>query len=439
MAVRRCRRAAAARPGLLGQETTDGRLIAAKCTDIKPTIQVAIVAFPDSGNAFICGSSGQNALNMNDKGVWFASNSLEAVRASDYSAGYGKYSAASGGSYAVVSHALRFCDTAKQALNYFMSMQPSGPGQTMFADVSGDAYVLEQSPAFRVVRKSGEFGENGNFIYMRNTALTDAGGVASLGGLAGKFYPHGGWAQNPPAGVSDPGGYADIQMGSVRTDQTMYNMLTQYAGKIDVNFDEMLWRYAGATPKDPFSTAEYRATKAYAWETPLNLENETVTVSVPDNGPNGVMYVCTGPVGTVGQPYEPGPDDDYYQIGGTHTFYELDLTTGPADVVGNAMLTAKSDIAAAYQKLMWIPYGAVHAELMPIFNQASAEYYAGVNWTTRASEATGNDQLLDYAQALTAYTRAECHAEQISEAIVKPPATPSDLGLHPYIYRQYGF
>ena len=65
------------------------------------------------------------------------------------------------------------------------------------------------------------------------------------------------------------------------------------------------------------------------------------------------------------------------RLGGTHTFYELDLTTGPADVVGNAMLTAKSDIAEAYQKLMWIPYGAVHAELMPIFNQANAEYYAG--------------------------------------------------------------
>ena len=82
----------------------------------------------------------------------------------------------------------------------------------MFADVSGDAYVLEQSAAFRVVRKSGDFGENGNFIYMRNNALTDAGGVATLGGMAGKFYPHGGWAQNPPAGMDDPGGFADIQM-----------------------------------------------------------------------------------------------------------------------------------------------------------------------------------------------------------------------------------
>ena len=40
---------------------------------------------------------------------------------------------------------------------------------------------------------------------------------------------------------------------SVRTDQTMYNMLTEYAGKIDVNFDKMLWRYTGVMPKDPFS------------------------------------------------------------------------------------------------------------------------------------------------------------------------------------------
>jgi len=53
--------------------------------------------------------------------------------------------------------------------------------------------------------------------------------------------------------------------------------------------------------------------------------------------------------------------------------------------------------------------------------------------------AAGNDKVLYQAQALTAYARSQCHAQQLYEALVHVPTTPSDLGLKRYRAKSYGF
>ncbi len=416
-----------------GKTTRDGRLIGCDSFDAGFGFQFVTIAFPATGNAYIAG----NGLAMNNKGVWAGGSAGEGTRPIDRVSGYDMPLSMS--SLMAKQHYLRSSDTAKQVLDFFLNTKLGASENRMFGDLNGNHYVLEYSAAFKSVRNPGDFGE-GDFITMRNNYFSADGGQSNLGGNPGKFYPHGGWALNPPDGVADPGGDADVQMASVRTNQTMYNMMSEYRGSVDLPFMKMMWRFPGKMPKDPFSTAEYRATKARAWETPLNLNSEEVNICLPDNGNNGRVYVCTGPAGRVASPYEPGTADDYYQIGGTHTFYELALSATPAATVSDANYTARHDIALAYQQLMWKNYGDVGFEgLNSLYDAANSEYYDGVNWTSRAALATGNDKVLDQALAVTAFARAQCHAQQVYEALVRMPVTPSDLRLKPYVAYEYGF
>ena len=400
---------------------------------------VTVVAYPTDGNAYINvappWSLNSNPVmpGINNKGVSTGGNAGEATRAVDR--GVGAYRLRAG----LITHMLRFADTAVAAKDMWLSYQQTGGWNATISDVSGNAFVCETSGAFQQVRKPGDFGE-GDFIYSRNNFFTDEGGAANLGDLPGKFYPHGGWAQNPPAGTDDPGGYADIQMASVRTNQTMYNMLKQYRGKVNLDFAKMLFRFRGKMPHDPWDTVEYRATKARAWETPGSLAESFVTIGMPASGATGVMYVCTGPAQRVGSPYEAGPADDLTLIAGTNTFYALPLAANPDTMLGETQATAKRDIAWAYQRLMWKNYGDAGFEgLNALFTKANIEYYEGANWASKASAATGNDKLLYQANAATCFTRADAHGQQISEALVRPPVRPRDLGLKRYKAISYGF
>ena len=425
-----------------GKTTTDGRLITGQAMDLpsgETVDYVAVVAYPSSGNAFINvvtpGSLNSNPVmpGINNKGVSTGGNAGEAQRAVDR--GVPGYNVKAG----LIMHMLRYANSAADARDMWLSYHVNGSWNVTISDVSGNAFVLETTGAFQNVRKPGDFGE-GAFIYSRNNYFTDEGGKANLNGQPGKFYPHGGWAPNPQTDTADPGNINDVQIASVRTNQTMYNMLSEYKGHVDLNFAEMMFRFTGVMPQDPWDIAAFRATKAKAYETPGTLNDGFVTVSQPANGDTGVMYVCTGPVGTVLSPYEAGPADDCYEIANTHTFYSLALAGSPSSMIASSQFAAKRAIAWAYQKLMWKHYGDVGFEgLQALFSEANTEYSEGANWVSLVRSASGNQQQLDQANAATCFGRAQAHAEQISEALGRTAVTPSDLGLRSYIAYQYGF
>jgi hypothetical protein len=283
-----------------GKTTKDGSLIAGDSFDAGFGLQFVTVAFPDTGNAYVLG----NGLAMNNKGVWIGGSAGEGLRPIDRDAGYDVANTL--GNIGAKQHALRFANTAKEALDFYTHWKWEKSENRMFGDLGGGHFVLEGSAAFKSVRKAGDFGE-GDFLHMRNNFFTAEGGKANLADQPGKFYPHGGWVQDPPPGVTDPDAVADIQMASVRTNQTMYNMLSQYQGEVDLEFAKMLWRFAGKMPKDPWSIAEFRATKGRAWETPGNLNNVQVNICIPDNVANGKVYICAGPAGRVATPYNADP------------------------------------------------------------------------------------------------------------------------------------
>ena len=365
---------------------------------------------------------------MNDKGVFIGLAGGFASRDSD--AGYGIPA------LCVNQHLLQYANSASDAVNMFSTWAYQSSNNVLLADTGGHGYVVEVTNAFRAVRKSGDFGE-GDFIYQRNNYLTAQGGVANLAGSPGAFMAHGGWAADFPPGLTNIDSNNDVQHESQQVNVTTYDMLHQYQGKWNLAAAEMLYRFAGKMPHPSTSLDQslqgFRATNAAAWETPLNLEDRSVVIAQPDNGDNGVIHVCTGPAAQVATPYEPGPDDDYYLVAPTHTFYDIALTDSPADVVSASRDAAHDANRNAYQKLMYLNAGeSAHQPLFDLFSLAQTEWYQGENWLYMAGQASGNTQLLDYAKALTSFTEDQCHAQQVYDEIVPPATTPSQLGLAPY-------
>jgi len=213
-------------------------------------------------------------------------------------------------------------------------------------------------------------------------------------------------------------------------------MFDRYHGKIDLEFVKMMWRVPGKPPPYPWDKKcreAYYATQGEGWDPKIgSLYNERIGIALPDDGDEGVMYICAGPAGRVTHPYIPS-GGNYYQISGTHTFYQLALDSTPSKVVEAAKKAAHACIAEAYHELMWLHYTDTgYAALNDLYSIANAEYYEGINWTTKASLASRNEVLLYFGKAATAFTRSQAHAKQVYHALVPPATYPEDLDLKPY-------
>ena len=153
---------------------------------------------------------------------------------------------------------------------------------------------------------------------------------------------------------------------------------------------------------------------------------------LPDHGDKGIAYICTGPAGRVAYPLKP-KGGDWYQIAGTHTFYQLALASNPAEVVEAAKNEAHAYIAEAYRKLMILNYTDTgYTALNEIYSQANVEYYEGIHADHKGLLTNGNEALCYFAQAATAFTRSQAHAKQVYNTLVPPATRPEDLGLKPY-------
>ena len=214
-------------------------------------------------------------------------------------------------------------------------------------------------------------------------------------------------------------------------------MFTRYHGRVDLEFAKMMWRFPGNPPPYPWWTDEvyeaYYATQGKGWDQKIcNLDSNLIGIALPDDGNNGVAYICTGPAAEVAYPLVPYAGD-WYQIEGTHTFYELALASSPAAVVSAAKTAAHNYIAEAHHELMWLEgTDPVHIAWDEVYSTANAEYYEGVNWANKAALAEGDEALSYYSKAATAFTRAQAHALQLYNALVPPADNPKDLGLKPY-------
>lgn len=388
-----------------GSSTTDGRLIGVNTLDTTDLLNgVVIVAFPDKGNNYMCGADAGEVCDhflMNNKGL-FIGNSGGGGSPRDIDNNYGLAWSCS------LPYLARFADSAAEARDMVMKWQINIPENFHFVDVKGGAFVVEKSAAVQSVRSPGDFGEE-DFLFSTNNYLNEEMKVTKEGGFIGK---HGGY-----------GAY------SAPRNLTLWDMLHNYHGQIDVEFAKMLLRFPGNPPPYP---------PEGGWEAmmfrPTNLWTAVV---LPDDGDNGLAHICTGPVGRVMQssPSSGGGTIRplYQMVAGTHTFYDLTLPAAPAKMVETAEKTARNELATAYSELMQLNFTDTgFAGLNDLYSEAAAELHKGAEAYNKSFLADGNEALALLAQAATEYTRSQAHARQVYEALVPPPTSPSDLGLKPF-------
>ncbi len=388
-----------------GSATTDGRLIGMDTLDSgEAAYGVIIMAFPDKGNNYICGAQageiGDHFL-MNNRGL-FVGNSGGGGSPREIDTNYGLSWSCS------LTHIVRFANSAFEARDMLLPWQINIPENFHFVDVDGEACVVEKTAAVQSVREPGDFGEN-DFMYSTNNYLNKEMMPTKEGGF---IKQHGGY-----------GAYAAPR------NLMLWDMLHNYHGHIDVEFMKMMLRFPGDAPPNP---------PEGGWDAKVcRPSNSWVSVLLPDDGDEGVAYICTGPAGRVIHSSTASNGEEmrssYPYIKGTHTFYELRLAANPEKVTESAQKAASSKIASAYKMLMYLNFtDAGYAALDDLYSLANAEYYRGKVFFNRARLASGNDVLYYLAKAATSFTRSQAHALQVYEALVPAPTSPSDLGLKPF-------
>lgn len=388
-----------------GSATTDGRLIGMDSHDIGDALfQLMVVAFPETGNNYMCGSSAGEVGNhflMNNKGIFFG-NSGGGGSPRDEDFGYGISWSCS------LPHIARFANSAKEAKDILMPMKINIPENFHFVDTKGNAFVIEKTTSIQAVRKPGDFGEK-DFLFSTNNFLVDKMKIA----------------KNESFFTGGHGGYGVLT--AKPRNQLLWDMLHNYHGHVNVDFIKMILRFPGNGPPYPPEDG---------WETKvLRPSNSRVAVILPDNGNKGMAYICTGPAGK----YIPATIDPRGQyaidsyINGPKTFFKLHLAASPLDVTKIAQSDAKKDISKAYIEFMQLDFSYPgYGELRRMYNVANTEYYQGSNCLNKARLADSHEAMLLYSRAVTAFTRAQAHALEIYAALNPPPTCPSDLGLKPF-------
>jgi hypothetical protein len=311
-------------------------------------------------------------------------------------------------------HTLRFANNAKEALA--MQLAYTGYQKGLWADTTGDAFVLEcRDP--KTVRRAGDCDEK-DFLFATNNILSR--GLEKFLPKGVKYIPHAGWVA-PGYGIS-----------SISRNLEIWNMLSNYQGKVDLDFAKMVTRFAGEPPAFPTleeTVATYDESLGKGWNSPIcGLSNEMVGIMIPDNGNEGLYYTSSSQAGKVAYPHT--PTVHYYPVAPTYSFYQLKLAASPSEVILAAKERGRYDLYYANQELMKLTYWDVpYAPLKEIFNKAATEWIKGDYYLNKAGKSTGNDPIYHYGKGLRAFSRCQAYANQVYEALVPPPVKPTDLGL----------
>ena len=373
-----------------GKATKGGKLICGDNRDEPPnTPQVCLIAFPKTGNAFLTTTdAGQVACHpiMNNKGVFIGGSSGPGSRPVDKQYGIPRPCA--------LAHMGRFSNNAIEAKDWAVAHQCVWRYTINFsmADVHGNAFVVEHSPAIKGVRKPGDFGEV-DFIFATNNYLLEKMRVT------GDVYRH----------TSE---YRNAQL---------FDLLRNFQGKIDVEFFKMLSRNGEAHPVSSLKNV-WKAGKTYM----SNEWTARVVVATPDNGNNGVAHICTG--------HPSRKTLANLLIDPTGTFYDMTLAANPLKVTETAAEAADWALTMVWPKLMKLNYGdAAYVPVMKLVVKAKEKYYKGLNILDTAVLASytgkGEEALYAYSKAATYFAKSQALARQAYEALVPPATTPEELGL----------
>ncbi|TET44617.1 MAG: hypothetical protein E3J66_00655, partial [Dehalococcoidia bacterium] len=365
-----------------GRATKDGELICGASTDHEHRCEVTIVVFPESGNNFIispfrptmlgqlCGHPG-----MNNKGLAYvqhgATHWIQCKPREKYTYGITEGTA--------ILHTLRFADCAGEAKDMQLDY-PSGDGYAggFWADIDGSAFIIECRENPIAIRHAGDFGET-DFLYQTNNALhKDLGHCQAEPGGRNVYIPHGGWLGSNASTIQ-----------SIARNLGVWNMLHNYQGEVDLNFAKMIYRFSGEPPAYPTleeADDAWFARKGEGWDQKIcHQNNALVSIVLPDDGDEGLYYVCAGCAAEIANPL--GPQGHHYLVSPTHSFYQLKLASSPDKLVEAAKRQAQYDLYYADHQLMKLNYSdAAYAPLNEIFNRAATEWIKGSYYQSVAAK-----------------------------------------------------
>ncbi len=418
-----------------GTATKDGKLICGGSGDHELMLldneihdfEYCLVVLPKSGNNFVLSTSTGCCWHpgMNNKGVAMFHHGAtgycgryKSDKEADY--GYGVPNVM------ITMHTLRFANTASEAQEMILSL-PSGDGRIggAWADVGGNAFVIENRDNPRSIRKPGDNGEK-DFIYATNNLFAKELGSCykASPGLPVEFIPHAGWLGTSASRESIP------------RNLEIWNLLHNYHGKVDLEFAKMMWRFPAEPPR--YSTleeadADFDRTQGRNWNSHISeTGNAMVGILAPDKGDKGKYFVSQGCAARINHPH--WPYLRLYRIAPTYTFYELQLTSSAQKVVDAARDRAMYDMSYANQELRKLTYqDTAYAPLDDIFNQAATEWQKGQYYQSRADRVKGNENVMLLGKSVRAFTRCQALAKQVFESLIPPPGRPEDLGLRPWL------
>ena len=418
-----------------GSATKDGKLICGGSGDHEIRLgsksqyrfEINVMLFPKTGNNYVFSppSGGSGHPGMNNKGV---------VNVHHGTTGYfDRYRNPDKGKTGegvprvfLLMHCLRFANTAEEAMELALSIpDPAQRQGGMWADLSGNALVIENKDNPRVIRRSGDHGEK-DFLYSTNNLFSEELKEAYMipKGHNLIFYPHVGYLGT------------DGSLSVIGRNFELWNLLHNYHGEVDLDFAKMMWRFKG--PRLPYETideaiADRTPSQAKLWDAHISQTgNAMVGIMQPDNGNEGIIHVSHGCAvkGNDSPTYAGGV---VMRLNPTYTFFELKLSSDPANVSQAAQTRAQYDLWNAYQELSKLSFSDNGFEYLDKkLNEAVTEWQKGWFYRDEAKSLTGNESVIKWAKAIRCFTRCQSYARQVSDALIPPAKRPEDLRLRPW-------
>ena len=424
-----------------GHATVDGQLVAGASGDHDCTYMVTIVAFPQTGNAFVytpfsaigdVPEVGQVFMmghpGMNNRGLAYIEHGGE-MRMIEPREDWG-YGIRKGTS---VFHVLRFANSTKEALEMELSFPVGDVGRAMgsaggfYAD-STYGYVLESRHNPTIVREAGVLGET-DFLYANNSAMHPEAGKA------GWMQPdkenwgwdtHGGWYPIKFTAFSLLNAFKmkpeeqllmalrNMYKNSCGRGRYVYGVLSQTIGNVDLEFMKRLYRQSGAFPPGTLKEIResYRRTGEWGEYAIGHATNALVAVMKPDSGSEGIYALCVGTAARGLAPNSPTRATPIY--GETNAFWEIRLADSPEGVAAAARQRAQETIQQAGSQVSKLNTAdAAFAPLKELLDLAQSELNKGLTHEDAARSATGNEGVYEWARATRSFTRAQVRALQV--------------------------
>lgn len=426
-----------------GSATADGKLVTGSSGDHDVSFMATIMAFPETGNNFICtpfGATGDVAKlgpmfmtghpGMNSKGVAYVEHGGEPryIEPREHW-GYGIRKGAA------VFHILRFANSAKEALEMELAM-PVGDVGTNFGSVGGFfadseyGYILESRKVPVIVRESGIMGET-DFLYVNNSALHPE--VKQAEWLKNdaenwEWDANGGWHPSKFTMVKKLGGVSEIVKSVMRTgyensfhrNRFLFDSLSSAVGKIDMDYIKNIYCQSGTILDGDWGkiAKAYNKTGNWGHITVGHASNALVTLMEPRNDGSGVYALCVGSAARGLAPMGPTFCTPIHNE--TNAFWELELADQPLTAVKRAKVRAEKDLLAAAARASRIEQRSdLNGYIVNILNTAENELARADTELLQAQTAEAENAVYQYAKAVRYYTKCQVHARQATQILAE--------------------